>query len=101
MLIGHTYLDPVTFEDQVPGTEILVPDREKNVEMAAGFFRQAMQYASVDSPDAWLHLAQAFELAGETAAAIKLYEAYLEHDPEGVQAGEVRVTLERLRGSDS
>jgi tetratricopeptide (TPR) repeat protein len=90
MLIGHTYLDPVTFEDQVPGTEMLVPEREKNVEMAAGFFRQAMQYASVDSPDAWLHLAEAFALAGEKDAAIKLYEAYLENDPDGARTAEVK-----------
>jgi len=100
MLIGHTYLDPVTFEEQIPGTEMLVPQREQNLEMAAGFFRQAMQYASVDSPDAWLHLAEAFDLAGETEAAAKLYEAYLEHDPEGLHAAEVQVALERLRGSD-
>lgn len=98
MLIGHTYLDPVTFEDQVPGTEMLVPEREKNVEMAAGFFRQAVQYASEASPDAWIHLAEAFALAGETEAAIKLYQAYLEHDPDGLHAEEVRGSLEQLRG---
>ena len=97
MLIGHTYLDPVTYQDQVPGTEMLVPEREKNVNMAAGFFRQAMQYASEASPDAWLHLAQAFELAGESEAAIKLYQGYLEHDPEGEHATEVKASLKKLR----
>jgi tetratricopeptide (TPR) repeat protein len=77
---------------------MLIPEREKNVEMAAGFFRQAMQYASEASPDAWLHLAQSFELAGEADAAIKLYEAYLENDPEGEQAEEAKESLKRLRG---
>lgn len=99
MLIGHTYLDPVTFEDHVPGTEMRFQEREENLEMAAGFFRQAMQYASEASPDAWLHLAEAFALAGETDAAIKLYEAYLEHDPDGPHAAEVKGHLERLQGA--
>jgi len=99
ILIGHTYLDPVTFEDQVPGTEMLVPERERNLELAAGFFRQAMQYASEASPDAWIHLAQAFEMGGEGDAAAHLYEAYLEQEPEGEHAAEALESLERLEGS--
>ena len=93
MLIGHTYLDPVTFEDQVPGTEMLVPEREQNIWR----WRPASSVRRCSTPP-WTHpthgftLREAFALAGrDRAAASKLYEAYLEHDPNGLHAAEVRL----------
>lgn len=72
--------------------------KEKNYKAAISRYREALEYKPNDAV-ATLHLANAYEKAGEADAARDMYDNYLKTLPNGPGAPEAKAALKRLAKS--
>ena len=77
-------------------------EKKKELQKKAGDAFAAAAEAEPDNAEAYLLAGQAYDQAGQPADAIKSYNAYLDREPKGENAGKVKDRISALlKGGDS
>ena len=77
-------------------------EKKKELQKKAGDAFAAAAEAEPDNAEAYLLAGQAYDQAGQPADAIKYYNAYLDREPKGENAGKVKDRISALlKGGDS
>jgi cytochrome c-type biogenesis protein CcmH/NrfG len=77
-------------------------EKQKELQKKAGDAFAAAAEAEPDNAEAYLLAGQAYDQAGQPADAIKYYNAYLDREPKGENAGQVKDRISALlKGGES